>query len=49
MSSTAIHELIRRGALVVCNSSGGKDSQAMYLLLRDLFGLALLVQEIGDA
>lgn len=27
-------ELVNRGALVFCNHSGGKDSQAMYLLLR---------------
>ncbi|MBT9467203.1 phosphoadenosine phosphosulfate reductase family protein [Hydrogenophaga sp.] len=33
---SAIHELIARGALFVVNHSGGKDSQAMYLLLRDL-------------
>jgi 3'-phosphoadenosine 5'-phosphosulfate sulfotransferase (PAPS reductase)/FAD synthetase len=31
-----ISELIERGALFVINHSGGKDSQAMYLLLRDL-------------
>ena len=27
-------ELVQQGALVFCNHSGGKDSQAMYLLLR---------------
>jgi 3'-phosphoadenosine 5'-phosphosulfate sulfotransferase (PAPS reductase)/FAD synthetase len=31
-----ISELIARGALFVCNSSGGKDSQAMFLTLREL-------------
>lgn len=33
---SAIHDLIARGAIFVINHSGGKDSQAMYLLLRDL-------------
>ena len=27
-------QLVQQGALVFCNHSGGKDSQAMYLLLR---------------
>lgn len=31
---TEISALIERGALVVVNTSGGKDSQAMYLVLR---------------
>ena len=31
-----IVSLIKRGALFVVNHSGGKDSQAMYLMLRDL-------------
>jgi DNA sulfur modification protein DndC len=31
-----ILELVRRGALFVVNHSGGKDSQAMYLLLRQV-------------
>src|SRR4051812_15933837 len=31
-----IQDLIQRGALFVVNHSGGKDSQAMYLVLRDL-------------
>ena len=31
-----VHELIAAGALFVVNHSGGKDSQAMYLTLRDL-------------
>jgi DNA sulfur modification protein DndC len=30
-----IDEMIERGALFVCNHSGGKDSQAMYLYLRE--------------
>lgn len=33
---TEISALIARGALVVVNTSGGKDSQAMYLVLRQL-------------
>lgn len=32
----AVLDLIARGALFVVNHSGGKDSQAMYLMLRDL-------------
>lgn len=36
-------ELIERGALVVCNHSGGKDSQAMYLLLKRLVPAEQLV------
>lgn len=31
-----IKELIQKGAIFVCNHSGGKDSQAMYLFLRDI-------------
>lgn len=31
-----VNDLIARGALFVVNHSGGKDSQAMYLMLRDL-------------
>lgn len=31
-----IHDLIDRGAIFYCSHSGGKDSQAMYLVLRDL-------------
>lgn len=34
--NTEISELVRRGALFVVNHSGGKDSQAMYLVLRNL-------------
>ena len=33
---SSIQQLIERGALFVCNSSGGKDSQALYLTLRDI-------------
>lgn len=33
-SPADFHELASQGALFVCNHSGGKDSQAMYLLLR---------------
>ncbi len=36
MITTQIHDLIARGALFACNHSGGKDSQAMYLVLREL-------------
>lgn len=36
MIPTQIQDLISRGAVFVANHSGGKDSQAMYLLLRDL-------------
>lgn len=35
-TATAIHKLIQRGALFVCNHSGGKDSQAMLIKLRTL-------------
>ena len=38
-----ILELIERGALFVVNHSGGKDSQAMYLMLRDLVPAEQLV------
>jgi DNA sulfur modification protein DndC len=38
-----IRELIVRGALFVVNHSGGKDSQAMYLLLRQVVPTAQLV------
>lgn len=31
-----IAELVKRGALFVINHSGGKDSQAMYLVMRDI-------------
>lgn len=34
--SEQLHDLIARGAIFVCNHSGGKDSQAMYLTLRAL-------------
>lgn len=36
MNLAAINDLIARGALFVVNHSGGKDSQAMYLAVRDL-------------
>ncbi|WOB06492.1 phosphoadenosine phosphosulfate reductase family protein [Piscinibacter gummiphilus] len=36
MIPQAIRDLVARGALFVANHSGGKDSQAMYLMLRDL-------------
>lgn len=32
----SIGQLVQRGALFVCNHSGGKDSQAMFLKLRQL-------------
>lgn len=34
MPSQQIQELVERGALFVVNHSGGKDSQAMYLMIR---------------
>lgn len=36
MNPQQIQDLIARGAMFVVNHSGGKDSQAMYLVLRDL-------------
>lgn len=39
----AIIELVRRSALFVVNHSGGKDSQAMYLALRNLVPASQLV------
>jgi len=39
----AIKQLIERGALFVVNHSGGKDSQAMYLHLREFVPAAQLV------
>lgn len=41
--STEIADLIARDALFVVNHSGGKDSQAMYLFLRQLVPAAQLV------
>lgn len=38
-----VHELIDRGALFLVNHSGGKDSQAMYLMLRQYVPAAQLV------
>lgn len=38
-----VHDLVIRGALFVVNHSGGKDSQAMYLLLRQHVPAAQLV------
>lgn len=46
-----IKDLIGRGALVVVNHSGGKDSQAMYLLLRDIVPreqLVLVHADLGE-
>lgn len=39
---------VEAGALVFCNHSGGKDSQAMYLLLRDLVPADQLVVVHAD-
>lgn len=42
---------VEAGALVFCNHSGGKDSQAMYLLLRDLVPadqLVIIHADLGD-
>jgi 3'-phosphoadenosine 5'-phosphosulfate sulfotransferase (PAPS reductase)/FAD synthetase len=41
-------DLIARGALFVVNHSGGKDSQAMYLVLRELVPAAQLVHVHAD-
>jgi 3'-phosphoadenosine 5'-phosphosulfate sulfotransferase (PAPS reductase)/FAD synthetase len=38
-----VQSLIDRGALFVCNHSAGKDSQAMFLLLRDIVPAEQLV------
>lgn len=46
-----IEDLVRRGALFVVNHSGGKDSQAMYLKLRDIVPfdqLALVHADLGE-
>jgi DNA sulfur modification protein DndC len=43
-----VHELIARGAMIVVNHSGGKDSQAMYLMLRDLVPREQLVLVHAD-
>lgn len=46
----SIKQLIARGALFVVNHSGGKDSQAMYLVLRDLVPreqLAIVHADLG--
>ena len=40
---TQVIDLIGRGALFVVNHSGGKDSQAMYLLLRQHVPAAQMV------
>ena len=42
---------VAAGALVFCNHSGGKDSQAMYLLLRDVVPadqLVIIHADLGD-
>jgi 3'-phosphoadenosine 5'-phosphosulfate sulfotransferase (PAPS reductase)/FAD synthetase len=44
----AIAQLIERGALFVVNHSGGKDSQAMYLQLRDIVPADQLVLVHAD-
>lgn len=44
----AIIELVRRGALFVVNHSGGKDSQAMYLELREVVPASQLVIAHAD-
>lgn len=43
-----ISELVARGALFVVNHSGGKDSQAMYLYLRDLIPREQIVHVHAD-
>jgi 3'-phosphoadenosine 5'-phosphosulfate sulfotransferase (PAPS reductase)/FAD synthetase len=46
-----VKSLIERGALFIVNHSGGKDSQAMYLLIRDLVPASQIVivhADLGD-
>lgn len=46
-----VYDLIQRGALFVVNHSGGKDSQAMYLALRQLVPthqLAIVHADLGE-
>lgn len=43
-----IQDLINQGALFVCSHSGGKDSQAMYLKLKDLVPAKQLVVVHAD-
>ena len=43
MNLREIEALIKKGALFVCNHSGGKDSQAMYLYLRLIIPASKLV------
>lgn len=43
-----IHKLIEEGAIFYCSHSGGKDSQAMYALLRDLIPSEQLVVVHSD-
>lgn len=43
-----VRELIARGALFVINHSGGKDSQAMYLRLREIVPADQLVLVHAD-
>jgi DNA sulfur modification protein DndC len=48
---TQVQSLIERGALFIVNHSGGKDSQAMYLMLRDLVPASQIVlvhADLGD-
>lgn len=48
MIPTQIQDLIARGAMFVVNHSGGKDSQCMYLELRDIVPKAQLVSVHAD-
>jgi DNA sulfur modification protein DndC len=48
MITSQIQDLIERGALFVVNHSGGKDSQAMYLKLRDIVPAAQMVHVHAD-
>lgn len=43
MTPPEIHDLVHRGALFVVNHSGGKDSQAMYLVLSALVPRSQLI------
>ena len=51
MASNPILDLVQRGALFVVNHSGGKDSQAMYLKLREIVPadqLVLIHADLGE-
>jgi 3'-phosphoadenosine 5'-phosphosulfate sulfotransferase (PAPS reductase)/FAD synthetase len=47
-TTSQIHDLIAAGAIFYCSHSGGKDSQAMFILLRDLVPADQLVVVHAD-